>query len=97
MPKMSFIIRQGDPTSHGGYVLEGSQSDICLGKPIAFAGHKVYCPKCKGSFPVVADKTLTSFYGKDVALEGMKASCGVVLIPTQFTDAVQCGGGTSSS
>jgi uncharacterized Zn-binding protein involved in type VI secretion len=32
------IIRMGEKTSRGGTVLEGSQTDICMGKPIAFIG-----------------------------------------------------------
>lgn len=87
------IIRKGDPTSHQGVVLEGSVMDICMGKPIAYVGHKVHCPKCKGDFPIVEGALTTSFYGKGVALAGMKTSCGAVLIATQFTDTVEWGGG----
>jgi uncharacterized Zn-binding protein involved in type VI secretion len=93
------IIRQGDPTSHDGKVLEGSLTDICHGKPIAYIGHKVSCPKCKGTFTIVEGVTTTTFYGKGVALAGMKTSCGAVLIATQFTDVVEVGtgGGASAS
>ncbi|MDO8039950.1 PAAR domain-containing protein [Janthinobacterium sp. SUN137] len=42
---MPEIIRQGDTTSHGGTVLEGSPLDLCMGKPISYLGHKVHCPK----------------------------------------------------
>ena len=41
------IIRLGDKTSHDGIVVEGLLTDICMGKPIAYIGHKTYCPKCK--------------------------------------------------
>lgn len=47
---MPEVIREGDSTSHGGTELEGSPSDICMGKPIAYIGHKVYCPKCRGTY-----------------------------------------------
>lgn len=87
------IIRQGDPTSHGGKVLEGSQTDICHGKLIAYIGHKVSCPKCKGTFAIIEGVTTTTFYGKGVAIAGMKTSCGAVLIATQFTDVVEVGSG----
>jgi len=90
------IIRMGDKTSHGGIVLEGSQFDICMGKPIAYIGHKVLCPKCKGTFPIVEGAITTTFYGKGVALAGMKTACGAVLIASQFTDIVEYGGGGSS-
>lgn len=94
---MAEIIRQGDPTSHGGKVLEGSMSDICMGKPIAFVGHKVLCPKCKGIFPIAEGAPTTTFYGKGVALAGMKTACGASLIATQFTDTVEYGGGGGSA
>lgn len=90
------IIRLGDSTSHHGTVIEGSQSDICMGKPIAFIGHKVHCPKCRGDFPIIEGVPTTTFYGKGVALAGMKTSCGAVLIASQFTDTVDWGVGGNS-
>ncbi|MCS0590359.1 PAAR domain-containing protein [Massilia norwichensis] len=93
---MPEIIRQGDKTSHGGTVLEGSPADICMGKPIAYIGHKVQCPKCKGTFPIVEGALTTTFYGKGVALAGMKTACGAVLIASQFTDIVEYGAGVTS-
>jgi uncharacterized Zn-binding protein involved in type VI secretion len=94
---MPEIIRMGDSTSHGGKVIEGSHSDICMGKPIAYMGHKVQCPKCKGVFPIVEGAPTTTFYGKGVALAGMKTACGAVLIASQFTDVVEFGGGNSAA
>ena len=91
------IIRKGDPTSHHGVVLEGSLTDICMGQPIAFIGHKVHCPKCKGDFPIVEGVLTATFYGKGVAVAGMKTSCGAVLIATQFTDTVEWSSGAGSS
>ena len=87
------IIRQGDPTSHGGTVLEGSLMDICHGKPIAYVGHKTSCPKCKGTYPIIEGALTTSFYGMGVALAGMKTACGATLVATQFTDIVEYGTG----
>lgn len=91
------IIRQGDKTSHGGTVIEGSILDICMGKPIAFVGHKVVCRRCKGIFAIVEGAPTTTFYGKGVALAGMKTACGASLLASQFTDVVEYGGGGSSS
>jgi uncharacterized Zn-binding protein involved in type VI secretion len=82
------IIRKGDPTSHGGEVIEGSEVDIVEGKPVAFVGHKVSCRKCRGTHEIVEGAPVTTFYGKGVALEGMKTSCGATLIATQFTTTV---------
>jgi uncharacterized Zn-binding protein involved in type VI secretion len=86
------IIRMGDKTSHGGIVLEGSAQNICMGKPIAFIGHKVFCPLCKGAFPIVEGAPHVTFYGRGVALAGMHTSCGAVLIATQFSDTVSSDG-----
>jgi uncharacterized Zn-binding protein involved in type VI secretion len=94
---MPEIIRLGDPTSHDGRVVEGSMTDICHGKPIAFIGHKVHCPKCKGTYPIVEGVLTTNFYGKGVAVAGMKTSCGATLIATQFTDTVEWSSGALSA
>jgi uncharacterized Zn-binding protein involved in type VI secretion len=94
---MSEIIRMGDPTSHGGTVIEGSEFDICHGKPIAFIGHKTYCPRCKGSFAIIDGAMTMTFYGRGVALAGMKTACGATLIATQFTDFVEYGSGSEGS
>lgn len=91
------IIRLGDSTSHGGKVLEGSQTDICHGKPIAFIGHKVSCPKCSGSHTIVEGVQTTTIFGKGVAVAGMKTSCGATLVASQFTDIVAPGGGGDSA
>ena len=58
------IIRQGDPTSHGGTALEGSLTDICMGKPIAYIGHKVFCPLCKGTYPIIEGVLTTTLFGR---------------------------------
>lgn len=90
------IIRLGDPTSHGGTVLEGSPSDICHGKPIAYVGHQTSCPRCRGTYPIIEGALTTTFYGKGVALAGMKTACGATLLATQFSDTVEYGHGSAS-
>jgi len=87
------IIRLGDKTSHGGTVLEGSPTDICMGKPIAYVGHQTHCPKCKGNYPIVEGVMTTTLYGKGVAVAGMKTACGAVLVAGQFTDVVEWSSG----
>ena len=91
------IIRKGDSTSHGGTVVEGSLTDISHGKPIAYIGRKVFCPKCSGMFPIIEGVMVMIFYGKGVAVAGMKTSCGATLIPTQFTDTVEIGAGIAAA
>ncbi len=74
------IIRLGDSTSHGGTVIEAfSQTDL-NGKPIAGVGHKVDCPKCKGTFPIAEGSALLDVDGIAVALHGMKTTCGAALV-----------------
>lgn len=94
---MPEIIRKGDSTSHGGTVLEGSPADICMGQPIAYIGHKVHCPKCRGDFPIGEGVMTATFYGKGVAVAAMKTSCGATLIASQFTDTVEWSSGASGS
>lgn len=91
------IIRLGDPTSHNGTVLEGFPDNICMGKPMAGVGHKVHCPKCKGNFPIVEGARTFWMMGVNVAVEGMKTSCGAILIATQQTDTIEVGSGPSRS
>lgn len=90
------IIRMGDKTSHGGTVLEGSPTDICMGKPIAFIGHQTHCLKCKGTYPIIEGVLTTTFYGKGVAVAGMKTACGAVLLAGQSTDIVEWSSGSGS-
>lgn len=77
------IIREGDPTSHGGTVIEGFASINIYGKPAAGVGHKGVCPQCKCQFVIVAGVVGVSYLGKNVAVEGMLTSCGATLIATQ--------------
>lgn len=74
------IIRLGDSTSHGGTVIEAfSQTDL-YGKPMSGVGHKVDCPKCKGTFPISEGSATLDVGGVPVALHGMKTACGASLI-----------------
>ncbi|SCK30751.1 PAAR domain-containing protein [Vogesella sp. LIG4] len=78
------IIRLGDPTTHGGVLLEAFSSLHVYGKPASGIGHKGYCPLCKQAFVIVAAAENVSYFGKNVAVEGMHTSCGAVLIATQL-------------
>lgn len=49
------MILVGDKTSHGGRVLEGTDSATVNGRAIAGVGHMVACPQCKGTFPILPD------------------------------------------
>lgn len=92
-------IRVGDKTSHGGTVIQGFPEMRCYGKPIAGLGHAVTCPKCSGQHQIVEGVASFSFNGTPIALEGMKTSCGAVLIASQHLDVVELvsGGNPSGS
>lgn len=90
------IIREGDPTSHGGTVLEAFPTLTVFGKRAAGIGHQGFCPKCKTTFTIVAGAKNYTFMGKNVAVEGMQTSCGAVLIATQGQATVGDEPGTHS-
>lgn len=83
------IIRVGDPTTHGGVVIEGSATDFCHGKGIAHLGDMTTCPKCKGTFPIIEGALTMTLYGNGIALAGTRTACGAQLIATQFSDVVE--------
>jgi hypothetical protein len=64
-----------------------------MDKPVAGVGHRVSCPKCSGSHTIVEGATSFFVMGRNIAVEGMKTSCGAVLIASQQTDTVDVGGG----
>jgi len=76
------VIRKGDRTSHGGVVVEGDETVVVFGQPMARVGDRVTCPKCSGTHTIVEG---TPDVGSDrkTAVEGMKTSCGATLIASQ--------------
>lgn len=89
------IIRQGDMTSHGGIVIEGHPFLIIHGKPAAGVGHKVQCPKCPGNVVIIEGAMNATMMGINIAVEGMKTSCGAILIASQITDTIEYGSGAT--
>ncbi|MGY6258830.1 PAAR domain-containing protein [Paraburkholderia caledonica] len=86
------IICEGDTTSHGGKVIEGSPTDKIDGRCIAGVGHQVSCPRCKGVFPILPDLLGRRYphrmNGRDTAVEGMRTACGAVLIASQSSSTI---------
>lgn len=80
---MQPFIRLGDTTSHGGQVLEGFANYSVDGIPVSGLGHKVMCPRCKGVFPIVECLPQFTVNGVGVSIQGMRTSCGAVLIASQ--------------
>lgn len=69
-------------------MLEGWESTSLYGIPIAGLGHRVWCPKCKGDYPIVEGAKKHFFGNIGTALEGMRTACGATLIASQHTATV---------
>lgn len=83
------IIREGDPTSHGGTVLEGFAGLSFYGRQAAGIGHRGYCPQCKQDFLIIEGAPNRRHMGRGLAVEGMRTSCGATLIATQHQATIQ--------
>lgn len=90
------VICMGDSTSHGGKVLEGSPNAKVNGRPVAARGHKVFCPLCRGTFPIAEGVPFHSFAGMNTAVEGMRTACGAELIASQHDVTVDLGDSPSA-
>ena len=55
------------------------------GKPVALVGHRVVCPKCKGTFPITTGAEDVSSFGMAMARHGDKTACGATLLAGQAT------------
>lgn len=77
--------------------MERHQFLIIHGKPAAGVGHKVHCPRCPGSTTIVEGAMNATMMGVSIAVEGMKTSCGALLIASQFTDTIEFGSGSGST
>lgn len=83
------IIREGDPTSHGGTVLEGFANLNFYGRQAAGIGHRGYCPQCKQDFLIIEGAPNRRHMGRGLAVEGMRTSCGATLIATQHQARIE--------
>jgi uncharacterized Zn-binding protein involved in type VI secretion len=88
------IIRVGDPTSHGGFVIEGFTNYLIDGRAAAGLGHLVTCPICApGIHSIVEGSDLFVVDGIPISYGGALTSCGASLIATQHTNAIEfCAG-----
>ena len=82
---MRAVICKGDPTSHGGKVLEGNANVTTNGRQVAQRGHMTFCPKCKGNFPIAEGLDFHTYAGIGTAVDGMRTACGAKLMATQHT------------
>ncbi|CAL8473908.1 PAAR domain-containing protein [Caballeronia sp. S22] len=69
----------GDKTDHGGAVIEATLEFKHLGIAVALDQHLTECPKCDGTFPIIATGSMTH-KGRRVAYIGDATACGATLI-----------------
>lgn len=94
---MRAVICKGDPTDHGGKVLEGNELVTTNGRAVAQKGHMTFCPQCKGNFPIAEGLDFHSYAGIGTAVDGMKTACGAKLIATQNQMVIDDGGGAAGA
>jgi uncharacterized Zn-binding protein involved in type VI secretion len=87
---MKKIVRLGDGTDHGGEVIGSIPHTNLNGKAIAGKGNMVFCPLCKGEFPIMEGSSNYRVNGTPVALDGMKTACGARLIASASHGSVHC-------
>ena len=71
------IIRQSDPTDHGGKVLEGSMADSCHGKPISYIG-QFEGRQCQANLAAGGVVAQRAFHAVPAKIEPGLSSCGNV-------------------
>ena len=84
---MPNVIRVGDPTSHGGSVIQSGAPHIrAAGKAVALVGDRCICPvQGHQNCTIASGNAKHRVNGKSVAYHGDKTSCGATLISTITT------------
>ena len=72
------MARLGDTTDHGGKVIQAAPDFSHMGIHVALDGHAVECPKCGGTFPIIATGKRT--HHTRVAFIGDRTACGAMLV-----------------
>lgn len=88
---MPYVIRLGDPTNHGGKVVEITATHYTIGGiPVARVGDLCSCPIPGHDGCTVAEGNPHHIVeGIPVAYEGHKTSCGAALIASQAVFSTQ--------
>ncbi|WP_153101499.1 PAAR domain-containing protein [Paraburkholderia hayleyella] len=73
------VARLGGSTDHGGKVVEAADNLIHMGIRVALDGHLTECPKCGGTYPIIATGKRTH-RGTRVAFIGDRTACGATLV-----------------
>jgi hypothetical protein len=61
------MARLGDTTDHGGKVVEAAPDLTHMGVRVALDGHQVECPKCGGTWPIVATEAYPPGYSRGLS------------------------------
>ncbi|MCA8454574.1 PAAR domain-containing protein [Burkholderia multivorans] len=69
------VVRNGDPTTTGGFVTATTATIFHKGKHVALNGDEATCGNCKGSFMIVGSATRVTWHGRNVVLEGDRVLC----------------------
>lgn len=78
---MKYFICKGDRTNSGGIVLEGSDYNLIMGRPISCVGMKVEC--CNSVQKITQGWNGNLILGQPIAYHGCLLSCGCALISSQ--------------
>jgi uncharacterized Zn-binding protein involved in type VI secretion len=73
------VARLGDKTDHGGAIIEAAPDLKHMGISTALDGHLTECPKCGGTYPIIATGA-RRHKGVKVALIGDKTECGATIL-----------------
>ncbi|SOZ55907.1 Conserved hypothetical protein [Cupriavidus taiwanensis] len=81
---ISGLICVGDRTTHGGTVITGDATSIIGNRAMARAGDMTICPKCKGTFPILAGNgIITAPNGVPYARHMDHTACGARVLASQ--------------
>jgi len=94
MPDIRYLLRHGDPTSTGGYLIAIRSDFLHHGVAIGIEGDAATCPACKSSGPVLNNcKPNYGYNGTQVLVSGARVCCkcaqSPVVINTQTDSSVE--------
>ena len=69
------LVRHGDPTTTGGFVIAYSSAMFDDGRRIALHGEEATCGNCKGSFKLFGTGTDCTENGRSTVLHGDPIMC----------------------
>jgi uncharacterized Zn-binding protein involved in type VI secretion len=95
------IVRHGDPTTTGGFVIALSSTMFDDGRRLALHGDEATCENCKGSFKIFGSGTGATENGRATVLYGDPVMCpcgkNKVFVASDLGCFVENGGGSSVS